>query len=373
MDDELPQISRLIKERRYAEARAQLLAYLEENPDDARAWYLLSFAGATQQERNDAIRRAQELAPNEKKVQARLKALQAGAEQRKRLTLVYGALAVGFAGLLIVGFALLRSRPITVSEGASSPVGSTAIADQPQASIGITETPTTGQGMLPSTPAPDQTAALTETLGSSAPPEGTLTPTITLSPSSPLPDGATPSPTSTDTAPAPAPVNPTESQPTTTPSPTVPPPTPTPPNTLVPTVIPTIVAGAVPLGEAVTLDDGSLRVVSFTRPAQGRITEMGGSVAAPPAGSSWALVELLMVCTGAENCAISPSAFQIVGTTGGTYSSTPIPGLDPLLFGPNAYTYGQVWGYIGFVIPNTESSLWLVLTLDDGLHVFALQ
>ena len=33
----------------------------------------------------------------------------------------------------------------------------------------------------------------------------------------------------------------------------------------------------------------------------------------------------------------------------------------------------QIWGYVGFIVPNSESQLNLVLSQDNQQHIFALQ
>jgi hypothetical protein len=63
---------------------------------------------------------------------------------------------------------------------------------------------------------------------------------------------------------------------------------------------------------------------------------------------------------------------RVVGTSGAFYS----PGngfvMDPI-FGPTAYVHGQVWGYMGFIVPDSEAQMWLIITIGGKNYPFALQ
>ena len=84
------------------------------------------------------------------------------------------------------------------------------------------------------------------------------------------------------------------------------------------------------------------------------------------------LVEALVICSGSNNCAPQLSDIQVIGSSGTTYA--PVTNLNmPQLFGTSAFAVGQVWGYIGFTIPTSETALRLVLNQDGETYTFALQ
>ena len=114
-----------------------------------------------------------------------------------------------------------------------------------------------------------------------------------------------------------------------------------------------------------------MRVVAAVRPATTLINELGGSAANPPAGQQWLLVEALVICSGSGNCAPDLSGIRVVGSSGATYAPAPDFSM-PQLFGPGAYAVGQVWGYMGFTIPTSETTLRLALNQGGQTYTFAL-
>jgi hypothetical protein len=155
--------------------------------------------------------------------------------------------------------------------------------------------------------------------------------------------------------------------------------TPAPPATLNPTATatfagpsPTPITNAAPLNSPLNIGGGEMRVVAATRPGDAHIREVGGSAPNPPAGQKWLLVELLLICAGDGNCAPDVSALNVLGTSGTVY--TPAVGLriEPL-FSSDAYMAGQVWGYAGFTVPDSETALYLAVTRESQQYLFALQ
>jgi hypothetical protein len=66
-----------------------------------------------------------------------------------------------------------------------------------------------------------------------------------------------------------------------------------------------------------------------------------------------------------------PGHLKVVGPTGTVYTPSPQHGVAPI-FG-SFFANGQVWGYLGVVVPNSESSLRLVLSQSGEDYYFALQ
>lgn len=148
-------------------------------------------------------------------------------------------------------------------------------------------------------------------------------------------------------------------------------PTPAPPTA--PPALPTITfAPGVALNEQVDVGTGFMLVVSAERPGDDFMREIGGEVGPAPAGYSWLLVELVLLCNGDENCAPSPSALRVAGSTGRPYPPASGYQVEPL-FGPDAFSLGQVWGYLAFTIPDAESGLTLIFDQDGQRYTFSLE
>lgn len=250
----------------------------------------------------------------------------------------------------------------------------------------------------PSPTAPDTetpTAEAPAVVAAAAEPGATLQPTDTAAPTDEVQsDAATPTaineaaPTglpTTDqpasaTPPPPPTIQPTSKPPgTATPSltPTIthtPSITPTPTLTRTPTPPPPTVElppGVIPFQNGADTSQGNVRVIASTRPAAAYISELGGQVPAAPAGQSWLLVELLMICSTVDSCAPQADALQVVNAGGIPYRQGSGLVLEPI-FGPDAYLQGQVWGYAGFIVPDTDDPLYLLLTVDGTDYQFAL-
>jgi len=379
MDPQLRPISRLVQERRYAEARPMLQAYLRAHPDAAYAWYLLSFAARTPAGKRQAIRKAAQLAPENTKYTARLNRLGARPRRSRTLPLVLGGLAL--VGLLAIGFMLLRpsaspddsALPTLAALSSVTPAENTQVVAVASSTAIITASPTekeepTQTASTISTLAPTQTASV-EAPTTEENPLPTATeiamslvrptlPSATAQVLAALPTVTTPPPPTVFQPGAPS------STPSNTPAPT---------NTSrpgAPTVTPGGDAG-VPLSTPLDIGTGEMRVVAVTRPGSSLIAELGGSAANPPPGQEWVVIEALVICSGSDNCAPDLSGIRVIGASGVPYAPAPDFSM-PQLFGPGGYAVGQVWGYMGFTVPTSETALRLVLTQNGQTYIFAL-
>ena len=133
MDSQLRQISQLVQEKRYADARAPLLKYLRDNPDSAYAWYLLSFVSDAPAEKQKAMRKAVQLAPDDAKYSTRLAKLGAAKKRSPALPLIIlGAVLIA---LIAIAATFLRpaaapaaSNGTTVAQDGTATLNSSQIA-----------------------------------------------------------------------------------------------------------------------------------------------------------------------------------------------------------------------------------------------------
>lgn len=366
MDQSLQKIAALVKVKQYERARTLLHEYVEQHPRQAYAWYLLSFAEDNASDRFVAAWQAAELAPKNARIKARLKQLQ-WPRSRSRLPLLVALLV----GVVIIGLALFlalspgaRSSPAVPTLAvlpslqatmdnvvmAASPGGTsfdaTAERETPVTAEVISTLTESGAEITDMATAAQSGAATAETQAAGVP----ALPTAVPSQASPLPTAIT---QPEETLAPPATLNPTATATFAGPSPTP-------------------IAGAAPLNSPLNIGGGEMRVVAATRPGDALIREVGGSAPNPPAGQKWLLVELLLVCASDGNCAPDASALSVLGTSGTVY--TPAAGLriEPL-FGSDAYMTGQVWGYVGFTVSDSETALYLSVTRDRRQYLFALQ
>jgi hypothetical protein len=296
-DSELRQISQMIQERRFDEARAALQTYLKSNPDSDQGWYLLSFTAKTPADRQDAIRRAMQIAPNNDKYKARLaKIADVPAKSSSRLPLI-------LAGVVIIGVIVVI---VVALSGSSTPTDNTL------PTVAVVNNPTSDNA------APTTAAATLES--------------------------AAPIATPTD-APPPA----------------------------EPTMTATFGTDAgVALDTPLDIGTGEMRVITATRPGDSLISELGGMAIAPSPNHEWLVVELSVDCSGDSNCAPSLTTIRVTSASGGVYP----PALDfsvPAMFGPGAYSNGQVYGYLGFLVPTSDESLRLIFSWDGAAYTFALE
>jgi hypothetical protein len=296
-DSELRQISQMIQERRFDEARAALQTYLQSNPDSDQGWYLMSFTAKTPADRQDAIRRAMQIAPNNDKYKARLaKIADVPAKSSSRLPLI-------LAGVVII--AVIVVIVVTLS-------GSSTSTDNTLPTVAVVSNPTSDNPDSTSAPAAVETTAPISTPTDARPP---VEPTITAT-------------FGTD--------------------------------------------AGVTLDTPLDISTGEMRVIAATRPGSTLITELGGMAIAPSPDHEWLVVELSVACSADTNCAPSLTTIRVTSASGGVYP----PALDfsvPAMFGPGAYSNGQVYGYLGFLVPTSDESLRLILSRDGAAYTFALE
>lgn len=320
-------------------------------------------------------------------------------DRRSALVLLVVVL-LGLGLLVVIGVAVIlpassaRTLPTALAMPPSdTPAPPTPIP--PSATSSPTETITVSPTASPSltattadtatTPPQDTLAAETatpqDTAVAEAPTEATVTTDASSTPTGGsvdfIPDTETPLPTNpppiqvtvviqktiagTNTIPTAAPTSaaPTQGGPT---SPVVAP----------PTVPPTISAAVgAPLQTIVDVSNGQMMVVSTAFPATDALTNMGVTPPAPPAGSSWLLVEALMKCTPSVNCTPPTGSLKVIGAAG-QYDPTTAFVIDPK-FGSEGFSSGQVWGYLEFAIPTGEQNLRLTYTVGSKIYVFALK
>jgi hypothetical protein len=383
MNRQLTEIARQLKAHQLDEARLALDSYLEAHPKDAWAWYLLSFAMPGKDEKIAAIQRALTLNATHVKIRARLRQLQGTGGKSRRwgvfvLLAVLLVLIVGAVFIVLSGSRNQDNLPIPTLAVLAAPTDTTVVVTD--ATTGQTETEMTSPQ-----PTNESLAAATEGESGSPTPEalqnnvGGLTPTANppqvvsplvatptsftnISPANPTAtrDEAVLSPTST------VPLD--ENQPTATTSPS----TSTPPITAsqTPPLTPVVDPG-VPLNTSADIGIGEMRVIDAARPGETRIRELGGTIPAAPANQAWVLVEVLVACREQTTCSLSPSVFQVIGSSGTAYNPSSQLNMTPI-FG-SLTSNRQIWGYLGFIIPNNESGLRLALAQGSQTHLFALQ
>jgi hypothetical protein len=379
MDSQLRQISALVQERRYDEARAALQPYLREHPDAANGWYLLSFVAETPAAKKQAIQKAIQLAPDNEKYAARAAKLSTAAPRSMKLPLLIGGLVL--IAVLAVVFVLLRPSATPADTTLPTLAATDGVASSPTSAENTqiaAVASATGEIILSAQATTTLAPTHTETMSAIATP---LLPTLSASDvPNPTVDSTAPvfiitAPTAQSTALLPTagssqngtqqPTQSSPQAPTSTPSQT--------PQPGAPTSTP-ILAGDVgaPLSTPLEIGAGSMRVVAATRPGSSLIAELGGQAPAPPSGQDWVVIEALIICSGNTNCAPKLSNLNVVSASGATYAPAPDFNMSPL-FGPGGFMAGQVWGYMGFRVPTSETGLRLVLSQGGKTYTFALQ
>ncbi|MBZ0278206.1 MAG: hypothetical protein K8I60_18815 [Anaerolineae bacterium] len=374
----LREIAALIRQQSYAEARSHLTAFLKQNPQHAEAWYMLSFAAETPQQRLQAAQRAADLQPDNERYAgraAKLAAQQAQPPSWRRWVLPSAIMLV--VVIAVVAAQVLANRSGSASdELAALPTFAELPSVTPSLEPTRNEQAEISVGSSPS-PAPSPTATVTLAEPSATPTIETpeITATVTASPSS----TATVTPVSlppatsipvtpqsvTPAAPPPAAVTlPTQQPVSVTPTITASPNASPPPTLVVVDIVPVGIGAAVPRGE--------MRVLEVTRPAEGLIEELAGSVPSAPPGQTWLVVEVLLICSGQDNCTPPTSAFTIRGNNGTSYSPAATFNLQPV-FAPEIYKGKQAWGYLGFTVPTNETGVWLELNSGGTVVNFGLQ
>jgi peroxiredoxin len=212
--DSLERAEELLRSGYKVDARALLIDYLEENPDSAKGWWLMSYAVDDFDQQYECLERVLELHPNHRKAQERMKALMKGAlptrnplARLQQIELSRPVMAlilvVGVVGLLVVGYLGYRllfsgQTPIpTEADIAQILEASATVAADSNMDIAITNTPipppdathtpgATHTPLVSNTPTPDPNATLTplpeNLIGNSAglyPPDFTLINAVT--------------------------------------------------------------------------------------------------------------------------------------------------------------------------------------------------
>lgn len=395
-DEHLRKIARLIKTQEHEQAYLELQLYLHEHPNYAPAWVMLSLVAPEKQQKIRALQQALRLDPDLSSARKRLARLTASRPARRswrgRAAILLGV------GVLIAGVILFRpkqepDRPIPTLFQAQPLPTAVAYGTPADTNRAASLTPSPAASQTPTLPAADRTepaaAAVTPTQAAptliapiqAAPTQAEPTSAATAQ-ASPLPSAephsavppsvvpqtaALPSATATLLPPAALPsatpfVSPT---PTAALSPsataTLPPPT----ATLAPP------GAAIPLNVLAALAGGKMMVVSAVHPADSTIRDLGGTAPALPAGSEWLLVELLVQCAE-STCGLASAAIQVVNAAGTAYLPDARLQVVPT-FSSGAASNGQVWGYLGFVVPQGETPLYLWVTQNAARTSFALQ
>ncbi len=116
---------------------------------------------------------------------------------------------------------------------------------------------------------------------------------------------------------------------------------------------------------------GSMLVYAATYDAARAIDALGGSAPEPSTDQEWVLVEAVLACDDAQQCALSPDALALVDGEGRLYPASPDLDLTPA-FGAQV-TAGQLVGYLGFVAPADATDLRLRVTQSGDIYEFALE
>jgi hypothetical protein len=388
MNQKLNHISQLIKSNQRDEAHQALTQYITEQPEDCWAWYLLSFTVPEPHEKIAAAQQAIKLNPGSEKLQTRLAQLEATKPtpqtgKRFRVSLI----AAGFAITIIaVASAILLSQ--SLQPGSHQLPTQLALAE-------VTNAATSTQVLETNIDVPSPTVEVVASATShEAVSEISVVSTATTmaSATSAVKVAAstfifTPVPQTRDQELSPAVISttaPTNDVLNTNATPTIQI-TATSEATRLPTIQPTLSApvpspttavvivtdNGVPLNNALNIGIGEMRIISATRPAESYIQEMGGLIPPAPANQSWVLVEILLVCQSKNACSANPSNLDIVGSSGSSYAASQQLNMSPIL--GSTVSNGQIWGYVGFIVPNSESQLRLVVSQGTEDYVFALQ
>lgn len=360
MDSELRSIANLIRQQQPADARRALGRYLKAHPDSAEAWYMLSVVETDADKRLRAAQKAAALDPSSEKYGKRLARLIASPRLSSRAGRRWWLLPlVLFLVAGVILWAVLQTRQ-----------PADMLPTQAAFTLGETQTHTP-------TNAPVPTATVTAR-GSAQPSPTPEAIVLTITPTNVRPSATLSSLDIMQTATALDPlwptsmvVNPVASA-TITPT-SIPPTATLPAATATVPVIATVNADdAIPLNQVADIGIGQLLVIDAVRQAGPAIQERGGSVPPAPADQEWVLVELLLICAGEANCTPDTGVFSLTGSSGRSYPLAAAFQLEPV-FNSQGFTAGQTWGYLGFVVPSSESSLWLTLGQGSTVYRFALQ
>lgn len=435
MDAKLKEVIDLLYSGKREAARRALMTYIQRQPRAADAWYLLSWAANTPEERRKAIYRALALNPNEPRYQKRMAKLQSAAPARKKtpgatrgkaksrtpgkaaaasvpvarktasaqttaepgtssralLLLVVLVIALLAGGGLLLASGVLNGQPVaalpTQAVLPSLEPGLPALTPDSSVPDVSAETPVSTE--IPPSPSPEPSA--TATFAATATPELLPTQTETNTPEPDPVNEVTPTaetlafnaPTQIAASPPPVIVVATanSAQPTSQPLATLATPTPEVISTATQNLRPSATpqpggfsppANTVRLNEVGQVLGGDLRVLEFAVPANAFLTEMGITPSGLPAGQRWALMEVSLLCSVGKECSPLTSAMVLVGSSGTRYQPDLTLPLDPI-FGPEANLGGQVWGYLAYAVAANEANFWLQVQSGSGSLTFALR
>jgi hypothetical protein len=400
---ELQQIIALLKQGDDKQALAALHTYLKAHPDQAEAWYLLSFALADPEQQKAALQRALRLNPAWNTAQKRLARLQNPAPSRLRSRWFLGGITLliilAFAGAVFLVRRLGSNNDNTILPTLASFPEQVGVVATP-----ITETPLTAISVSPTMLSPTTPSIVTAI--SERPVEVTPSdiPTVTVTATMSATPTQTLAATDTPLQPSLTPTHHMSETPTKTPSPTLtltftpPPVIDAPTLTPFPTAMPTVIKDATPTQALLTslppvtetpissptpdknttpinvfmdIGNGQLTVINAVRSASSAIKDTGGSVPPPTAGYEWVLVELLARC-GDDSCTIASTSLRLIGSSGQIYEPSSAFQSD-VKFGAGTMLNQQVWGYQVFLVSRSEETIWLEVTHLDTVYRFALQ
>lgn len=433
MDAKLKEVIDLLYSGKREAAQRTLMIYIQRQPKAADAWYLLSWAANTPEERRKAIYRALSLAPDEPRYQKRMAKLQLAAPARKKtpvsargkktklagkaanapaksastsssriviLLLVLLAVVLFGGGALLLASGALNGQPVAAlpTQALLPSLEPELPALTPDSSVSDLPTETPASTEIPPSPNSEPSATITivatATIAATETSEPLLIQTETSTTEPDPVDEATPTPETlafnapTQIAASPAPVivvaTVNSAQPTSQPLTTLATPTPeaiaataTVTQDLRPSATPqpggfSPPANTVRLNEAGQVLGGDLRVLEFAVPANAYLTEMGITPSGLPSGQRWALMEVSLLCSVGKECSPLTSAMVLVGSSGTRYQPDLTLPLDPI-FGPDANLGGQVWGYLAYAVAANEANLWLQVQSGSGSLTFALR
>lgn len=382
----LREIAASIRQQNYGEARTQLKALLKQNPQNAEAWYMLSFVAERPEQRAQAAQRAARLSPGNGRYGQRVTKLTVRPQRARPIRRWLLPLVAAIAVVLVVAGIIVLIGSGSGDTGTES-AGLPTLAELPTLTASplptITEPPQVS-GAIPVNIEPAPSATQTEVIPSPTitdtpvdGPETIVAPSAEVFPTTAPPVQPT-SPATFDVKPSPVNALPQPTLPPpptivpTNPAPTIPASSPIPATPALPA--PTLrVVDVVAVGTARDIGGGELRVLEATRPGETLLRELAGSVPATPANHNWVIFEMLLVCSGGDNCTPATSAFTLRSNTGEIYTPAASLNLDPV-FTPDVYMSGQTWGYLGFIVPTSNSAIWLSLDTGTGEPInFGLQ
>ena len=373
MSSPLDQIRALIEANELSLARDRLKKFLGDHPENAQGWFLASFVQPTPEMRLASIKQAAKLRPNQQEIQQRLIKLESAVGKRKSAIPLPAIAIFVFAaaiGLTLAAVSLNRSATDAPNEQLPTLAVLGGVTEVAQQQINATATVVPvlqPEVKVTSVPATEVRAPIEPTVQPTEVPVVASTPILGSTPvfAASQPTNLVPQPTAfTDQTVLIAPTTVVSDNPTVTPAFS------TQPTLTQPTVMPAQTR-ALPLESPVNIGIGEFRVVDAKRGAESMIQELGGSFPPAPANQSWVLLELLLVCKNSPTCTLDPATLQVSGSSGVVHAYSSALNLPPT-FGTSTVN-NQVWGYLGFVVPTSETGLKLTLSENGQTYAVALE